>query len=80
MSVLTGLRVVPGPDTAGVILSFYAIFVHANVPWSFGPLRYVIATPAFHRWHHAAEEQGLNHNFAGLFPLFDLLFGIPGHQ
>lgn len=57
------------------ILSFYAIFVHANVPWSFGPLRYVIATPAFHRWHHAAEEQGLNRNFAGLFPFFDLLFG-----
>lgn len=57
------------------ILTFYAIFVHANVPWSFGPLRYVIATPAFHRWHHAAEDEGLNRNFAGLFPLFDLLFG-----
>ncbi|GEM_PF-2910540 len=27
MSVLTGLRVVPGPDTVGVILSFYSIFV-----------------------------------------------------
>ncbi len=57
------------------ILSFYSIFVHANVPWSFGPLRYVIATPAFHRWHHAAEDQGLNRNFAGLFPVFDLIFG-----
>ncbi len=57
------------------ILQLYAIFVHANVPWSFGPLRYVIATPAFHRWHHAAEDEGLNRNFAGLFPVFDLLFG-----
>lgn len=57
------------------LLTFYAIFVHANVRWSFGPLRYVIATPAFHRWHHAAQEEGLNRNFAGLFPLFDLVFG-----
>ena len=57
------------------ILSLYAIFIHANVPWSFGPLRYVVATPAFHRWHHAASEEGRNRNFAGLFPIFDLLFG-----
>lgn len=57
------------------ILFLYAIFIHANVPWSLGPLRFVIATPAFHRWHHAAEEEGLNRNFASLFPFFDLLFG-----
>lgn len=57
------------------LLLFWAIFIHANVPWSFGPLRWVIASPAFHRWHHAAEEQGLERNFAGLFPVFDLLFG-----
>jgi sterol desaturase/sphingolipid hydroxylase (fatty acid hydroxylase superfamily) len=56
-------------------LAGYAVFIHANVPWSFGPLRYVIATPAFHRWHHAADEQGLDRNFAGLFPFLDLLFG-----
>ncbi len=57
------------------ILAIYSLFVHANVPWSLGPLRYVVATPAFHRWHHAAEEEGLNRNFAGLFPVFDLIFG-----
>jgi sterol desaturase/sphingolipid hydroxylase (fatty acid hydroxylase superfamily) len=57
------------------ILLFWAIFVHANVPWSFGPLRYAIASPAFHRWHHAAEQQGLDRNFAGLFPIFDVIFG-----
>jgi sterol desaturase/sphingolipid hydroxylase (fatty acid hydroxylase superfamily) len=57
------------------ILFAYSIFVHANVSWSLGPLRFVIATPAFHRWHHAAEAVGLERNFAGLFPVFDLLFG-----
>ena len=66
------------PGTVAVylpFLTFYAIFVHANVRWDFGPLRYVIATPAFHRWHHSAEADALNKNFAGLFPVTDWLFG-----
>lgn len=57
------------------LLAFYAVFVHANLAWGFGPLRFVVASPAFHRWHHAAEEEGLDRNFAGLFPFIDLLFG-----
>jgi sterol desaturase/sphingolipid hydroxylase (fatty acid hydroxylase superfamily) len=56
-------------------LTLYAIMLHANVDWSFGPLRSVIASPAYHRWHHAAEEQALDKNFAGLFPFYDRLFG-----
>lgn len=36
----------------------YAIFLHANVKWSFGPLRAVLASPCFHRWHHAAVKEG----------------------
>jgi sterol desaturase/sphingolipid hydroxylase (fatty acid hydroxylase superfamily) len=60
---------------AGPILTFYALFVHANVPWGFGPLRYVIVTPLFHRWHHTSEDEGLDKNFAGLFPIYDLVFG-----
>ena len=65
-------------------LTLYAILLHANVRWSFGPLRYVLASPAFHRWHHTSEEQGLDKNFAGLFTFLDLLFGTfhmpPGRQ
>lgn len=56
-------------------LTFYAILLHANVGWSFGPLRCVIASPLFHRWHHTTEEQGLNRNFAPLFPFIDVAFG-----
>ena len=50
-------------------LTFYAILLHANVGWSFGWLRYVLASPLFHRWHHTTEEQGLSKNFAPLFPV-----------
>lgn len=56
-------------------LTFYSIFLHANVSWTFGPLRYVIATPLFHRWHHTKEDEAIDKNFAGLFPFWDILFG-----
>jgi sterol desaturase/sphingolipid hydroxylase (fatty acid hydroxylase superfamily) len=57
------------------ILTFYAIFLHANVNWDFGPLRSVIATPVFHRWHHSREPEAWDKNFAGLLPIWDILFG-----
>lgn len=57
------------------VLTFFAIFIHANVNWDFGPLRYVIATPVFHRWHHSREREAWDKNFAGLLPLWDILFG-----
>ncbi|MBV6499364.1 MAG: hypothetical protein CJBNEKGG_01819 [Prosthecobacter sp.] len=55
--------------------TLYAIFIHARLDWDFGPLRYVIATPVFHRWHHSRQPEAMDRNFAGLFPLWDLLFG-----
>ena len=48
---------------------------HANVNWTFGPLRYVIASPVFHRWHHVRDPAVRNRNFAPTFPVLDLMFG-----
>jgi len=56
-------------------LTSYAIFLHANVNWDFGPLRRIIATPVFHRWHHSRDREAWDKNFAGLFPFWDILFG-----
>lgn len=56
------------------VLTFYAIFLHANVNWDFGPLRSIIATPVFHRWHHSRDRAAWDKNFAGLFPIWDILF------
>ncbi len=55
--------------------TLYAITLHANLNWTYGPLRYAIASPAFHRWHHTSAAEGRDRNFAGFFPLWDLLFG-----
>ena len=57
------------------LLAVHAFLLHANVDWSFGPLRYVLASPVFHRWHHSSHAESRSKNFAGLFPIWDLLFG-----
>jgi sterol desaturase/sphingolipid hydroxylase (fatty acid hydroxylase superfamily) len=57
------------------VLTAMAILIHSNVDWDFGPLRTVIASPRFHRWHHTDETEARDKNFAGFFPVWDLLFG-----
>ncbi|MBI3701008.1 MAG: sterol desaturase family protein [Afipia sp.] len=59
----------------GPFTIFHSAFVHANLNWTLGPFRYVIATPVFHRWHHTSLDVGGDTNFAGTFPIWDILFG-----
>jgi sterol desaturase/sphingolipid hydroxylase (fatty acid hydroxylase superfamily) len=66
-----------------ILITVQAIFIHANVRIGLGPLRWVIATPHFHHWHHAREPEAYNTNFAGEFPVLDALFGtlyLPAHR
>jgi Fatty acid hydroxylase superfamily len=56
-------------------ITLFAILFHANVDWDWGPPRSVIAAPRFHRWHHTGEAEARDKNFAGLLPLWDILFG-----
>jgi sterol desaturase/sphingolipid hydroxylase (fatty acid hydroxylase superfamily) len=59
----------------GPFTTFHSAFVHANLNWTLGPFKYLLATPVFHRWHHTSQEVGGNTNFAGTFPLWDIMFG-----
>lgn len=64
-----------------VIGTIWSFFVHANVRWRFGPLEQIVATPAFHHWHHTNDEHR-DHNFAATMPFIDRLFGtlhLPDH-
>ena len=63
------------------IVVVQATFIHANVRWEFPRLRWVLATPCFHHWHHTAEPDALDKNFAVHMPIWDRLFGtyhMPG--
>lgn len=52
----------------------WGFFIHANLKWRFGPLEQLIATPAFHHWHHTYTEP-LNRNYSSMLPWVDRLFG-----
>lgn len=57
----------------GPITLLYTLVSHAAVDASFGPLRFVFVSPAFHRAHHALDAPGVN--YAGMFAFWDLAFG-----
>lgn len=64
-------------------VSIQATFIHANVRFNFGALRWVMATPQFHHWHHGAEPEAIDKNFAVHLPLLDRIFGtcyLPGDR
>lgn len=66
------------PAAIGCMATFnliYSAMVHANVNWTFGPFKYVFASPVFHRWHHTTQKEGMNKNFAPTIPLLDVVFG-----
>lgn len=79
-----GLKVIPilllgfSPIAAELympVLSSYVALIHANLSWTYGPFRHVLASPTFHRWHHEMDKKAWGKNYAGLFPIFDVIFG-----
>jgi sterol desaturase/sphingolipid hydroxylase (fatty acid hydroxylase superfamily) len=69
------------PLIVTLVGTVWAFFVHANLNWRFGPLEWLVATPAFHHWHHTNDEYR-DHNYAALLPVIDRLFGthhLPNH-
>jgi sterol desaturase/sphingolipid hydroxylase (fatty acid hydroxylase superfamily) len=56
-------------------VSLQATFIHANIRFEFGPLRWFLATPQFHHWHHGADTTALDKNFAVHLPVLDWIFG-----
>jgi lathosterol oxidase len=58
-----------------VVVSAQATFIHANIRFDFGWVKWLVATPQFHHWHHAAEREAIDKNFAVHLPMIDVLFG-----
>lgn len=58
-----------------IFLGFQGFLNHSNIKVNFGPLRWIIASPEFHHWHHCNDPAAYNRNFAPHLVIFDLLFG-----
>lgn len=58
-----------------ILVGVQAVAIHANVNWDVGILRYVIATPQFHHWHHSKDRNYMDANYAVHLPIIDLLLG-----
>jgi sterol desaturase/sphingolipid hydroxylase (fatty acid hydroxylase superfamily) len=64
-----------------LVRHYYGEFIHADVPWMYGPFRKVFVSPVMHRWHHARDVKGSGSNFASVFSVIDAAFGtyyVPG--
>lgn len=64
-----------------LVRHYYGEFIHADLPWMYGPFRKIFVSPVMHRWHHARDVTGTGSNFATVFSVFDRAFGtyyVPG--
>lgn len=80
-----GLAVMGLPEwallTNALVRHYYGEFIHADLPWMYGPFGRVFVSPVMHRWHHARDVTGAGSNFATVFSVFDQAFGtyyVPG--
>ena len=58
-----------------LLIRVLGMLIHANTKLRFGPFKYIIQEPRYHRIHHSLEEPHFDKNFATYFPIFDVLFG-----
>jgi sterol desaturase/sphingolipid hydroxylase (fatty acid hydroxylase superfamily) len=73
---LVALDVAPAAIAIFIAVSAWqAWLVHANVRLRYGPLRWLLVSPEFHHWHHAAEREAHDRNYASLIAAWDVLFG-----
>jgi len=68
-----------GSIWAGTLLVLYTVvwglYTHSDLPMTWGPLKYVLITPAYHRIHHSIEPRHWDKNFGHILTLWDWLFG-----
>lgn len=58
-----------------IIISPTNFLLHAPYWISFGPLEYLVTSPAMHSIHHSSDPRDFNRNFSTGLSLFDILFG-----
>jgi hypothetical protein len=55
--------------------TLYQFWIHTRAIGTLGPLEWVMNTPSHHRVHHACNPKYIDRNYAGVFIVWDRLFG-----
>ena len=55
--------------------TLYQFWVHTRLIGKLGPLEWVMNTPSHHRVHHGRNPKYLDTNYAGMFIIWDRMFG-----
>jgi sterol desaturase/sphingolipid hydroxylase (fatty acid hydroxylase superfamily) len=61
--------------TAVAINTVYQFWIHTEAIDRLGPLEWIINTPSHHRVHHGRNVEYLDRNYAGMFIIWDRMFG-----
>jgi sterol desaturase/sphingolipid hydroxylase (fatty acid hydroxylase superfamily) len=48
---------------------------HSGQNWTYGPLGWLIVSPSYHGVHHSDAPEHIDRNFAGVFAIWDRMFG-----
>jgi alkylglycerol monooxygenase len=61
---------------AGVTIdTLYQFWIHTRAIKRLGPLEWIMNTPSHHRVHHGIDPEYVDKNYAGIFIVWDRLFG-----
>jgi sterol desaturase/sphingolipid hydroxylase (fatty acid hydroxylase superfamily) len=55
--------------------TLYQFWIHTRLVGRMGPLEWFLNTPSHHRVHHGVNPQYIDKNYAGIFIIWDRLFG-----
>ena len=58
-----------------ILVGVQSVAIHANMSLDYGPLRFLLATPQYHHWHHAKHPDYTDANYAVHLPVVDMMFG-----
>lgn len=73
--ILTWMQLPQMIPVVAVLLFTHNLYVHMDLDWDHGPFKYLVASPRFHRWHHADTPEAYGKNLANFMPIYDVIFG-----
>ncbi len=76
LATIPVVALMPTRPIAPVLITVYVCLgtlQHANVRWTFGPAGRLLVSPAYHRLHHAADNQAVN--LGVVLTVWDVLAG-----